>query len=211
MTTLVRQPVHVDDSLAALDADIAMRARRALNYNPLYAHLERSKDGQTLRVGLRDLGIQPFSFRSVEIYKRRRMRTRTWWASLLGGIAMVIVGLAFISMAAPRLPWGPLGFFSALGGCVFTMLAFVPWCFTGGWGRWRRESLNSTSSEIPAFALQTALQIHERVAAATFEVDRYYSTRQVADPDPFLVVKLGDFSAYIEVWDEPGFEQRRTR
>jgi hypothetical protein len=80
---------------------------------------------------------------------------------------------------------------------------------------WRLKPLRGMTDEVPMFALRKAVEIKRRLPQAEFYVD------QLA-VDPFLIVSLAplrdsvvnvtsrnldpEIAAYIEVWDEPGFE-----
>ncbi len=82
---------------------------------------------------------------------------------------------------------------------------------------WRLKPLRGMLAEVPKFALRKAVLIKRLLPEAEFYVD------QLA-VDPFLIVTLvplpdhltnhasrnlnSEVSAYVEVWDEPGFEQK---
>jgi len=82
---------------------------------------------------------------------------------------------------------------------------------------WRLKPLRGMLAEVPKFALRKAVLIKRLLPEAVFYVD------QLA-VDPFLIVTLvplpdhltnhasrnlnSEVSTYVEVWDEPGFEQK---
>lgn len=93
---------------------------------------------------------------------------------------------------------------------------------------WKKSTLNSKEyvpghfqgyeAPIPAFALQRMLSLKSELPEVTFSVEQLESTKtdlntqraEKRPPDPFLIATFRDISAYIDVWDEPKFEGRRT-
>jgi hypothetical protein len=74
------------------------------------------------------------------------------------------------------------------------------------WGhQWVSSRIEKYASPIPEFALSRAIELKEELPHATFEVDFLQ-----ANPDPFLVMVYGGIRYYIDVWDEPKFEGRRS-
>lgn len=70
---------------------------------------------------------------------------------------------------------------------------------------WKRCSLSTYNRKVEPFILSTAIEVKKRVPAAEFFVEE---VRVESKPyDPFLIVKLGEESYYIGVWDEPKFEK----
>ena len=77
---------------------------------------------------------------------------------------------------------------------------------------WHTIELRKYKREIPAFVLARALQIQKAMnamhIAGTFEVHELsYRSEYI---DPFLVLCVGKHKLYLDVWDEPKFEGRRT-
>ena len=68
---------------------------------------------------------------------------------------------------------------------------------------WENVDLNRYREPIPEFVLNKAIQIKKRLPSVKF----YVQTLE-GQPDPFLLAKVGDEHAYIEVWEEPKFEGR---
>lgn len=62
---------------------------------------------------------------------------------------------------------------------------------------------------IPVHVLETAIRIKEKLPTAEFTVFNY-ERRSSAAGDPFLWVSQDGWGVYIEVWDEPEFEDRKT-
>ena len=73
-------------------------------------------------------------------------------------------------------------------------------------GYWNRTFLPSYNKAIPEFVLEKAIRIKEHLPEAEFYVEHFEKGR----PDPFLVVQYKQKEYYIEVWDEPKFEGRKT-
>jgi hypothetical protein len=72
---------------------------------------------------------------------------------------------------------------------------------------WKAESLKDYRDQVPAFALSRALEIKSHLPNAQFSVE--YPT-YVSVPDPFLRMDYKGSAYYLEAWDEPKFEGRRT-
>jgi hypothetical protein len=72
---------------------------------------------------------------------------------------------------------------------------------------WKAESIKDYRNAVPAFALSRALEIKSHLPDAQFSVE--YPT-YVSVPDPFLRMDYKGSAYYLEVWDEPKFEGRRT-
>lgn len=70
---------------------------------------------------------------------------------------------------------------------------------------WERSTIEKYDSPIPDFALSRAIELKQELRQANFEIEYLR-----VNPDPFLVMVYGDKRYYIDVWDEPKFEGRRT-
>ncbi len=85
--------------------------------------------------------------------------------------------------------------------------------FSRGHCEWFQIQLSSYEREIPEFALSRALELHKELPSAEFYVDeleeKISQVRSRYD-DPFLFMVYGKESYYLDVWDEPEFEQRRV-
>ena len=73
---------------------------------------------------------------------------------------------------------------------------------------WRRVPLKGYEGDIPRFALETAQEIKMRCPDAQFFVEELVENE--ARKDPFLVAQRGEEEVWVEVWVEPGFEQKRV-
>ena len=83
--------------------------------------------------------------------------------------------------------------------------------------RWDRENINSYNARVPEFALTRALEIKEALPEAWFAVETLHEERHGIQtefnprpPDPFMVLRYGEVTLYLDVWNEPSFEGRRT-
>jgi hypothetical protein len=110
----------------------------------------------------------------------------------------------------------------------------IPGAFVGLWGLlmflrhkkaievqaiWHSIDVNQYASAIPAFAIQRMVSLKKALPAVTFSVQELQVTqaelrtqRHIPPPpvDPFLVAHYAGTSCYVDVWDEPRFEGRRT-
>lgn len=83
-------------------------------------------------------------------------------------------------------------------------------------GSWPMMPVSQYSEPIPEFALERAMQIKSQLPDAQFGIEYIrQQTQQVSQPralqiDPFLVLLYGHMKLYLDVWDEPRFEGRRT-
>jgi hypothetical protein len=72
---------------------------------------------------------------------------------------------------------------------------------------WRQVPLKGYEGDVPRFALETAQEIKMRCPDVEFFVEEL--VRNEARHDPFLVAKRGEEKVHVEVWAEPGFDQKR--
>jgi hypothetical protein len=82
-------------------------------------------------------------------------------------------------------------------------------------GVWKSTALRNYKREVPAFALLRASQIKKAMNAQSvncdFIVEELGKTRQTIVVDPFMVLVAAGKKFYIDVWNEPKFEGRRTK
>ena len=76
----------------------------------------------------------------------------------------------------------------------------------GSTGYWAQTLVEEYEKEIPEHVLNKAIQVKREVPEVEILVDEF-----TVVPDPFLVVRHGSESYFIEVWDEPKFEGRLTK
>lgn len=166
---------------------------------------------------LKKLDVLPFTKESVAAYQAARERAATpKLAEAFAGIeafAILMTVLSCIGMAI-----GVLGtnesaaFFFAI--VFFPLVAFsiVSAFFRNRFGierRWVNRSIREYNLPIPAFALQTAVDVKRahpelRIGFAIISLEQ---NRAVLDP--FLAMELDGNFYYLEVWDEPDFNAKR--
>jgi len=74
------------------------------------------------------------------------------------------------------------------------------------WPSWDERELKNYTLPVPEFVLNKALQIKKELPDV-----RFYVESLETHPDPFLVVKYGQYDSevyHVEVWAEPKFEIR---
>jgi hypothetical protein len=201
-------------------AEFAAQVGERLGYTNL-ANTEVADE--QLKRCLAELEIQPFTAESVTKYKAqavaefeaaavKRGEGELSDTSLRWFAASVICGLALLLATALASPFvgNPAAFLVFVGAFVVAgALAMVgllipreaPY-------RWYLRQLERYEGPVPEFALQTALDIKKRLPEARFWVDEL--RRNAPTDEPFLSVSLHDSGRYyLEVWNEPGFTQKR--
>lgn len=82
-------------------------------------------------------------------------------------------------------------------------------------GVWLRYQLRGYQKAVPAFALLRAAQVQKALNAAniqgTFFVEELTKRHTKTVVDPFMILEAAGKRFYLDVWDEPKFEGRRTR
>ena len=86
-------------------------------------------------------------------------------------------------------------------------------------GEWVSVPLSGYKKEVPAFALLRAAQIKKELnkakLASSFSVEELQTKTSRSEVrkmyDPFMVLEVGERRLYLDVWDEPKFEGRRTK
>lgn len=217
---LTRGHVAIPDAMEGLAAQVIEDAKQKLGYRRNADQAINRKHGRQLQEVLRTLDIAPFTPASVARYQAALATPRKLWlARVLHAplAAALLIGAALI----PNVYVSGLAIFVTLAGAA---VAIAPLWAPGFQARWVNNDLSSTPVEIPLFALQTALALKEALPYAGLTVERFVSRpearmiarnaamerrRAAAYDDPFLVVSYGDYTAYVEVWDEAGFEQAR--
>lgn len=120
------------------------------------------------------------------------------------GLATTIAGI----ITGFSLAW-PISLLVA--GLILGYLSYKVRTQSKSW-KWTRIAIKEYTSNIPAFALDTAKEIHMRAPKTSFFIEELVevSTKRVVDP--FLVAVSGDdrkHEHYLEVWEEPKFDQTR--
>ena len=176
-----------------------------------------------LSLALSDLGIRPYTKESVAAYQREmgtranrkideefaRRKHRKYWrvAPALWGSAILwlLIGILLVPLNTWVGNWkGALVVIPAVILAFFGVGATTPMSRPKRW-TWQIEMTRDHGGAIPTFAVQSALAIEKRVPWARFSIEEL--SRERISRDPFLVVSAGDERHYIEVWDEPKFQE----
>lgn len=82
-------------------------------------------------------------------------------------------------------------------------------------GVWNKQLLRNYKGDVPAFALLRAAQVQKALNAAnvqgTFYVEELTKRSRKIVVDPFMVLNVCGRWLYLDVWNEPKFEGRRTK
>jgi len=80
--------------------------------------------------------------------------------------------------------------------------------FSWNWAIW---PIADYKKPIPEFAISRAVSIAEKLTESKIPFDFVVEelTKRWESADPFLVLRVSGVKIYIDVWEEPGFEQRR--
>lgn len=213
MPVLEREEMATDPCEEVAKEDVLFaEAAHSLGYTPLRRAVRRQQDNAQLRSQLRLAGVVPFTTESVEKHKRAVIgniyKAKCRMLAVVSGIvAAIFLSLSLVGWASEAftrettLP-GVL-VLSTMGWLVcVTLVAAVVFDVKESY-QWELYPLQSFTDQVPEFAIQTALDIRSHCPYAEFFVCKL-------EQDPFLCVKIGHSDlCYIEVWNEPGFKQRR--
>jgi hypothetical protein len=208
METLVRakyQEVEVEE----LFGDIASKAAASLGYNHA---LGKSKADSALAI-IHSLDIHPFTMESVELYKEQAMhaalKARRQASLIFLALAALLYGIATPYAYSHFANSQDIVTIPLAIGAMCGLGAIILFYGRGDW-RWAMTEIENYNLPIPIHVLQTALRVKAAIPGSKFQVE--YLTREYTQewPDPFLVLNVGDAYYYLEVWDEPKFEGRKT-
>lgn len=73
-------------------------------------------------------------------------------------------------------------------------------------GQWNRVPIGQYVAPIPEHVIQKAVEIKKELPGVYFGIESL-----MANPDPFLVAVFNGAEFYIEVWDEPEFENEHLK
>ncbi len=212
---LERRALPEIDPADLMRDDVLDYAHTQLGYHhPKKEHL--CKEG-SLAKALRVAGIVPFTQDSVTAYKKAQVakydRLKRFVAPLIK-FALISLALAIgsvlvhlgVDLAMVKAITGISATVTSLVfvGCI---IPFFVLAITDKRAVWRKLPLNEYQSPVPGFALATAKEIHLRVPQATFFIDEL--RLETRERDPFLIVTGDGEEYYVEVWDEPKYEQKR--
>jgi hypothetical protein len=218
--TAIERATIVQDPTLTANAELVAKSSKLLSYNP--GHIAVFGP---LATALSLCDIKPLDRVQVERYmaskEYKSMTNITRWWTITAALWAVSVTYGVASTIRPT--------YHLFGGDnFFTWLAIASIClvslFVSGvcmadadetWTErtWHDSRLSVYQGAVPSYALAKAVQLAESMSALnqpTFIVHRLVETHHSIRkplPDPFLQVKLGNESFYIDVWEEPEFEK----
>lgn len=221
ISRLIESADTLDDGLADTCAD-------RLGYGVLKQELHNQRIKNTnrrsalyrvmaLKKAMIELGITPLSASHVKQYKIDMVKKFTPLSPLSSEAMWAIfscVGFGFlfvISCLTEKVPAGVL-----LLSLVIAVGLVIVWMNNDtsryqGRGyvppSWKKFLIKDYPRRVPEFALQTAADLSEKCPEAQFYIDELQLEEK--PPDPFLLVQVDHATYYLEVWNEPGFVQKR--
>ncbi len=200
-------------STSDLDAEFLRQCKEQLNYTlPTQVMIDNEQRTKVLGV-LREIGLPPFDEKTVEQYKMRQRflfaTPKYYWQCVFSLMVIVLAIPAICVMCGASwvyLWWCmPVVILVGVIGVVANCAAVEDW-------KWSWYNLPVYSRPIPTFALQTAMDVKQRLDALdikhSFAI--YMLERHARAADPFLVLNAGNHEYYIEVWNEPSFDAKRV-
>ena len=210
--------------------ELAVEAEKRLGYNALLWHLKNNREtaqkteqGKELKEALIKLQIEPFSESTVAIYKEKMARQIAPGAVVLERLdnaviicflfGLLISMVSLVTGAAFSIFWTPQNWmwYTFAVSLLITMISFIASYLTGNkavFGEWVKVPLHQYKLLVPEFALQTALDIKKEYSDVKLYVEELRLEK--VKLDPFLVAEDPEGNQYyLEVWNEPGFKQKR--
>ena len=203
------------------EKELANQAADVLGYNLLKTSIKQGFSSSKLRKTLKELDIRPFSIESVRKYKDSALRKannrhnrlisvmKVGLPLLISGVLamMIIAGLKDAHVLVPSLAIA----FCAVWFLFSVAVTGIPYSFLLMSEErmlvWEKDLIKDYNRPIPEFALQTALDIKEKLPEASFYIEELRTPKKI---DPFLIVEYGKEVFYLEVWNEPGFDKVRV-
>ncbi len=237
--TLVREPYVADNRLhgsgmTEQELVVLREAASVIGYTSGFTSEKQKKPIVTKQELVERLfemlGVEPFTAESVSRYKKQKVRWLNKWATLLefldsktfGACLFCFAAVGFLALLVEMAAWILVGHvpswerhwwvwtvptFSVSS--FVTLVALLPSYIKIRKYAWVKTWLDAYKEPIPLFALSLATQVIELLPEAQFQVDSLVCEERVLDP--FLVMKYRDQLFYLDVWDEPRFEGRRTK
>lgn len=204
-------PAHFDDIAAQMRGEVLADAARVFGYKA-----DSFNALGPLATLLASLDIMPRDRVGVMEYKKRRTRKyRTRWNMSLGW-AGVVVALAYWSLVAYATHFN--GWMLAVGLALSIAAMVHGWACGDSLYRehatvvyWKEIDLLKYARYVPVHVLSKALQIQKanpQVAFVIHELCKETTEIMRPLPDPFLEVKYGAESYFIEVWDERNYRAK---
>jgi hypothetical protein len=203
-------PVSSDDGTVC---DLHMRADDLLGYSVL------KKRGQLAEV-LRQLGIRPFSERSMELFRHELYERRRFYIGLYENgllIFFISVGLTTLCLIPAIAGWF-MSWKIGLGFTVPAVLGIVvaayshyidPYVLSGTTG-WNKTQLRGYGKEIPEFVLQQAIGIATLLPDASFTVHEFDLQKARGSFVHLMSVTQDGHSEifFFAAWSEPSLKAR---
>ncbi len=205
--TLERKKIESD--LFALPPDnFATACKEKLGYSVL-VNVEKGEHNKfRMTEILNELDIKPFTNESVAKYKAQQISNKEpKWLQRLVALELIAFIALGIYIGWPHGLWMILAAF--IGFMITMAITDAIWEWSG-WG-WISLAVKDETSRIPEFALQTAMDVRDRLAAESIPALIGVETliRQQVRADPFLFVEVDGQRWYLEVWNEPSFKAKR--
>lgn len=238
MTSLVltRQPLGFADA-DVLANEVASRASNELSYRP--AEMQSRERRDKIAAAFAACKLQPFTNSRVELYMGLKVLRAVLPYAMLLLSALGWIGMhqyhwyattKFVDPATND-P-GPAFMFLLVTGAMLALWIIPTVMLLNRIPLWRYTQLSSYSKKVPEFALLTALTLKAELQKQGFswstfgfsvaefipmrvrhlEIAHEKERARIAlrNADPFLVVRIDDKDYFLEVWDEPGFNRKRT-
>jgi hypothetical protein len=218
-TELAREPLTIDRH-EDYD-DFGKRCADKLGYNLLAKDVNKAQEHQIIKEVFDSLAFAPLRADLVAKYKDARDRRNYHKNENVTGFCGLALGLTLVSLAfcggdyllaeTSKAGLPALIFFISVVLAAIVFLAAKPF-FTLTLGYWQSNTLKEYHRTVPKFALQTALEIGQRLDERGFK-SYYFQVEWLSESnttDPFLVLNTDDGNRYyLEVWEEPGFDVQR--
>ena len=217
-----------DKALSAGYTDLRQEANRRFTSERHSWHRHPKRyTRQEIMAALSKIGVRPFTLESVQKYKDKIAR-RLFWDNLprqsigfLAGLGLVVGGVGTL-LACLGIGIGFLLGASMTSTIAWVMVALPIFFFIGVGcatladniniirGRWSKYGIDyMTLSDVPDFALQTAIDLDRCCPGCNIYIDEYQEHEETLDP--FLAVLATAEGKqewiYLEVWNEVGFEK----
>lgn len=225
------QDICVDTAALTADADeqLAKECQELLGYDQLQKRQPSKRQRAELHAALFQEGVRPFTSESVKRYKNEMCERNVWLPYRLPGIHQAIAATEFvIRKFMPEwlaLVWF-IGTFVGLivGGFGLMTHRHIPELI-GLWsigsaailailihketscGSWNDVDIKSYEGDIPTMLLHRAVALKRHLPDAQFLISEY---RRDIPRDPFLVIKYGQWTETIGVWDERDFDPKKS-
>jgi hypothetical protein len=181
--------------------ELAKKAREQLGYH-VASH---QTNDTTILLRLIAIGYTPYSEKSVKLYKRTAERkANDVFGKLARCVLFTLSGVASFVLAAEILEHSVFGIVLALSSvCLIFFGIWLVSTIPVSMVSWYLGPLSTYDKPIPTSVLAKALSIKEKFKRD--EIGLYVDA--LGAVDPFLVVGTASGKKfYIDVWDEPSFE-----